>query len=173
MAAAGRAAEERAAARATAGRVAEKRAVAGRVPEERAAAGRLGCVSRAPPTRAVAPGLVRLPALEDDQERRRGCRTGTPNLRADAYAGEPQRRRGRSRRAASRSARCGDARAHAARHWQSQAQAQHVRRQSRARKQGRQQHTGTLWRGRMQRHMLQRGAGEKRDRRAARTFDNR
>ena len=40
------------------------------------------CVSRAPPTRAVAPGLVpRLPALVDDQEVRRACQTCEKNLR--------------------------------------------------------------------------------------------
>ena len=66
------------------------------------------------------------------------------------WAGRHRRRRGR--REAGRSARCGDARAHAARHWQSQAQAQHVRRDSRARKQGRQQRAGTLWRAHAKAH---------------------
>ena len=57
-------------------------------------------VSRAPPTRAEAPGLVaRLPALEDDQEHSRGRRTGTRRpemLRAERdSAGELQRALGR------------------------------------------------------------------------------
>ena len=61
-------------------------------------------VSRAPPTRAVAPGLVaRLPALEDDQEHSRGRRTGTRRpemLRAETdRAGELQRALGRAAQA--------------------------------------------------------------------------
>ena len=79
-------------------------------------------------------------------------RNGTQVSYSAHWAGRRRRRRGR--REAGRSARCADARAQAARHWQSQAQAKHVRRDSRARKQGRQQRAGTLWQ-RMQRHMLQ------------------
>ena len=62
------------------------------------------CVSRAPPTRAVAPGLVpRLPALEEEQEHRRGRQTGTRRpemLRAETdRAGELQRALGRAAQA--------------------------------------------------------------------------
>ena len=63
--------------------------------------------------------------------------------------------RRRGRREGGRSARCGDARAQAARHWQSQAQAKHVRRDSRARKQGKQQRVLAQGGRGMQRHMLQ------------------
>ena len=49
------------------------------------------CVSRAPPTRAVAPGLVpRLPALEEAQEHSRGRRTGT--RRREMLRAETKRR---------------------------------------------------------------------------------
>ena len=66
-------------------------------------------VSRAPPTRAVAPGLVaRLPALEDDQDHSRGRRTGTRRpemLRAETdRAGELQHALGRAAQAAQRQA---------------------------------------------------------------------
>ena len=53
---------------------------------------------------------------------------------------------------AGRSPRSGEALARAARRKQSQAHAQHARRETRARKQGRQQHAGTLWRAHAKAH---------------------
>ena len=65
------------------------------LPQSRAEDGELlaakPCVSRAPPTRAVAPGLVpRLPALEEEQAHRRGRQTGT--RRREMLRAEKKRR---------------------------------------------------------------------------------
>ena len=121
-------------------------------------------VSRAPPTRAEAPGLVaRLPALEDDQEHSRGRRTGTRRpemLRAERdSAGELQRALGRGGAGgAEAGVRQADQRG-AATHGHTLPGTGSRRRKpsmcagnSRARKQGRPQRAGTLWRAHAKAH---------------------